>query len=35
VALQQAMMKAQADDAEAQKKTLWDWMLAAQAEAKK
>ena len=35
VALQQAMMKAQAEDAEAQKKTLWEWMLSAQAEAKK
>ena len=35
VALQQAMMKAQAEDAEAQKKTLWDWLLSAQAEAKK
>lgn len=34
VALQQAMMKAQLEDAEAQKATLWEWLLAA-TEAKK
>ena len=33
VALQQAMLKVQGEDAEAQKKTLWDWLVAARAEA--
>ncbi len=33
VALQQAMMKADAEDAEAQKKTLWDWLVEAKKEA--
>ena len=30
LALQQAMLKVQAEDAEAQKATLWEWFLAAQ-----
>jgi hypothetical protein len=34
LAFQQALMKAQADDAEAQKATLWQWFLA-QVEAEK
>jgi hypothetical protein len=34
LAFQQAVMKAQADDAEAQKATLWEWFLA-QVEAEK
>jgi hypothetical protein len=34
LAFQQALMKAQADDAEAQKATLWEWVIRA-AEAEK
>lgn len=33
VALQQAMLKAHGEDAEAQKKTLWEWLIASKAEA--
>jgi hypothetical protein len=36
LAFQQALMKAQADDAEAQKATLWEWVIrAAEAEKKR
>jgi hypothetical protein len=36
LAFQQALMKAQAEDAEAQKATLWEWVIrAAEAEKKR